>query len=553
MRRLFALLAVLCLAAACTALPTEGPVNATRAPTSTSQTVGFHANGPREGSTPEEIVQGFLTASAAGLSDDFDVARQFLSPQASEAWRPLEVVRIYSDSRPPVTTRTDTQAVKLNLGSEGSLDQNGRFESSSADAVITTEFSLARNADGEWRIIDLDNGLLISSTLFESQYSESVLYFLTSDSQYLVPDLRWFPQTTYATAATRELFAGPSAWLSDAVRTAIPPGTTLGSRGITISGGTATVSLGDEALSVSGYQRALFTAQMQETLTLMSNVQNVELTVDGAPWEAGQNAALSAYPLANPQLVVNVGGRPSLYQDGSAVSLQMSEVPENLESLAIGYGENPPIVGISGDRLMTLPNTGGAPATLLEGENIVKPSVDIYGWIWSGISDEAGTLTAMRADGERVTLPAPFLRGGTVDSIHVSREGARAIVVWHTDSATHMSAVAIIRDGDGDPTGFDESIELGAGVDQVLDVAWIDDVTVAALATLPGGGSPGIYSVPIGGPITAITEVNGATSITAGSGERSLVLATENGQVLERSGGGWRLLLTDGSSPAFPG
>ncbi len=96
MRRLFALLLALMLLAACTSLPTEGPVNATRAPTGTNQTIGFHAAGPREGSTPEEIVQGFLTASAAGLSDDFEVARQYLSPRASELWRPLEVVRIYS-------------------------------------------------------------------------------------------------------------------------------------------------------------------------------------------------------------------------------------------------------------------------------------------------------------------------------------------------------------------------------------------------------------------------------------------------------------------------
>lgn len=553
MRRLFTLLLALMLLAACTSLPTEGPVNATRAPTGTNQTVGFHAAGPREGSTPEEIVQGFLTASAAGLSDDFEVARQYLSPRASELWRPLEVVRIYSDSRPPVTTRTDTEAVRLNLGSEGSLLQNGRFEASRPDAVITTEFSLARNADGEWRIIDLDNGLLMSSTLFESQYSQAVLHFLTSDSQYLVPDLRWFPQNTYATFAARELFLGPSPWLADAVRTAIPPGTALGSRGITISGGNAAVSLNDEVLSVTGYQRALFAAQVEETLTLLPNVQNVELLVEGTPWEVGQTADLSPYPLGDPRLIVNVGGRPSLYRDGSAVSLRMSDVPEDVESLAVGYGDNSSIVGISGDSLVTLPNSGAAPVTLLEGPGVVRPSVDIYDWVWSGTADRPGVLTAFK-DGERVDLAVPLPRGGgTIDSVHVSREGARAIIVWRSETAVYMSAVAIVRGGDGAPAAIGEPIEIGAGLEQILDVAWIDETTVAALATLPGGTNPGIYSVPIGGSITAITEVNGAVSITAGAGERSLILATENGQVLERSGGGWRLLLTDGSSPALSG
>lgn len=553
MKRLFATAAALCLLAACTALPTEGPVNATRAPTDRSQTVGLYANGPREGSSPEEIVNGFLTASGAGLSDDFEVARQFLSAQASETWRPLEDVRIYSDARVPATTRTDTQAVRLNLGSEGSLDQDGRFEPSSPDAVISTDFSLARNADGEWRIIDLDNGLLISATLFDSQYERSVLYFLTSDSRYLVPDQRWFPHTTYATAAARELFQGPSPWLSDAVRTAIPAGTTVGGRGISISGGTATISLSEEALSVTGYQRALFGNQVEETMTLLSNVQDIEFVVDGMPWEIDQSLSLITYPFADPQMVVNVDGQPSFYRDGSAEPLFMSEVPDDLESLAVGYGENPPVVGISGDTLVTLPNSGQAPLTLIEGEDIVDPSIDIYDWIWSGTSSDPGTITAMTMRGEQVSMAAPFLRGGTVDSIHVSREGARAIVIWSTESATNMSAVSIVRDGSGNPTRLDEAIDLSAGIETPIDAAWIDETTVAVLGTLPGGNNPGVYSVPIGGPISSITEVVSAVSITAGRGERSLVLATENGQILERSGGGWRLLLTDGSSPALPG
>lgn len=551
MKRLCAVLCAVTLLSACTSVPTEGPVNATRAPDGTNQTVGFYANGPREGSTPEEIVYGFLTASAAGLSDDFEVARQFLSPQASEEWRPLEEVRIYADARVPVTTRTETQAVRLSLGAEGSIDPSGRFMMSSSDAVITTDFSLARNADGEWRIIDLDNGLLISATLFESQYSKSELHFLTADSQYLVADLRWFPRTTYASAATRELFEGPSEWLSDAVRTAVPPGTTIGSRGISTTSGTATVSLSDEALSVSGYQRALFMAQIEETLTMLSSIQNVELTVDGVPWEVNQSISLSSYPFTESTMLVNVDGRPSLYENGSAVSLSMTDVPTDLEALTIGYGDNPPMVAIAdGSRLVTLPNNGTAPVTLLEGDTIGTPSIDIYDWIWAGSGD---TIIAFTAEGDRVPLSASWLDGGTVDSIRVSREGARAVVVWHNETNTYMTTTAIIRDGNGEPVALDGALELGAGVDEVLDVAWIDETTVAALATLPGGSNPGIYAVPIGGPITPITEVNGATSITAGSGQGSLVLATENGQILERSGGGWRLLLTDGSSPALPG
>lgn len=553
MKKIVAFAGVLCLLAACTTLPTEGPVNATKAPTDTSRNVGLHANGPSEGASPEDIVNGFLTASGAGPSNDFAVARQFLSEEASASWQPLSSVRIYSDSRVPVTTRTDTQAVRLSLGSEGSLDQDGKFTPSSRDAVITTEFSLARNSDGQWRIIDLENGLLISATLFDSQYAKSELYFLTSDSRYLVADMRWFPRNSYAVQAMNQLFAGPSPWLAGAVHTAIPANTTVGSRSISIENGLATVSVSEEALSVAGYQRVLFESQVEETLTLLSNVQDVELTIDGAPWPISSGTGPSSYPFTDSRVLVMVGGQPSLYRDGTSVGLNMSAVPDNLHSLAMGYLENPTMVGISGNSLVTLPNDGTAPRTLLEGPELIPPSVDIYDWVWSGQSNGAGKISAVTPAGERVDMQVPWLEDSVVKSIHVSREGARAVIVSQTETTTHVSAVAITRDSQGNPISLGEPVELGTRIESVTDIAWIDETSVAVLGTLSGSNSPAIYSVPIGGPIHTITEANGATSITAGDGDDSLIVATENGQILERSGGGWKLLLTEGSDPALAG
>ena len=103
-------------------------------------------------------------------------------------------------------------------------------------------------------------------------------------------------------------------------------------------------------------------------------------------------------------------------------------------------------------------------------------------------------------------MTADWLREGTIDSIHVSREGSRAIVVWHTESTTYVSATAIVRDGEGNPVSLDDPFELGAGIESVTDLAWIDETTVAALATIPGSNSPAIYAIPIGGPIHTITE-----------------------------------------------
>ena len=92
------LIALALLLSACSTLPRSGDVHAVKPSAPADREIVLNAQPPSEDATAEEIVQGFLLASAAGLDDDFAVARQFLTKGAAEKWAPESGASIYSGS-----------------------------------------------------------------------------------------------------------------------------------------------------------------------------------------------------------------------------------------------------------------------------------------------------------------------------------------------------------------------------------------------------------------------------------------------------------------------
>src|SRR5699024_10720022 len=88
-----------------------------------------------------------------------------------------------------------------------------------------------------------------------------------------------------ATYAVRGLMAGAGEWLSPAVISAIPDGTELSIDSVTVSGGIANVPLTSAVQTASADDRALLVAQIEQTLTSVSQVQGVQVTVGDVPLE----------------------------------------------------------------------------------------------------------------------------------------------------------------------------------------------------------------------------------------------------------------------------
>lgn len=239
MKKLLILIVALLTLGACATLPTEGEPLAVERPEQMSGDVVLDPQGPNPGASPEEVVTGFLQASAAGFSDDFTVARQYLTREASATWNPNTQVRIYADTQTISTSQMRSGAYRVSVGAAGVLDSDGRYSASQVDATMSSELSLLKDQSGEWRIAVLDDGVMMPDSLFQSFFQKAPVYFLTRDLSALVPDVHWYSRSDAASLLIRGLVAGPPSWLAGSVRSMLPQGVTVVDPAVSFEGSAA--------------------------------------------------------------------------------------------------------------------------------------------------------------------------------------------------------------------------------------------------------------------------------------------------------------------------
>ena len=144
----------------CVTVPSSGPVESGLtgpAPVAREPLVRPIANPPLPGMTQLEVVAGFLGATAA-VGDDFQVARQYLTEQASQAWNPgagVTVVAVDSQelAQAGAAVRADFDQVAT-VSASGVLN---RQPAAGSSWTLPME-----SVDGEWRISQAPDGLLLS-------------------------------------------------------------------------------------------------------------------------------------------------------------------------------------------------------------------------------------------------------------------------------------------------------------------------------------------------------------------------------------------------------
>ena len=456
--RLAALVAAMLLAlAGCAEIPRSGPVDKVSPSTNSEPPIGLSAQPPAEGATPEQIVNGFLLASQAGLDDDFSVAREYLHADAASNWKPLAQVRVYPNSQNIALNTLD----RATVGAHGSVSSQGIFTEAANDAVSTSEFSLAKNASGQWRIVSLDDGIFLSENIFSQKFAEIPLYFLSSDSSSLVADLRYYPKKSFATNALNGLISGPSQWLADGVHTAIPAGTQL-TKTVDVANGEASVDLSSQALSASSSQQALMIAQIRHTLGTSNDVRSVKLTVEGSPPGVDAVKSLPSYPFGSyPVSVVSNGAPATVLKAGEIQNKGRGGGNRHLDSIAASYQAGQSAFAATANNATQLVAFDAEKETwwnVKEGRNLLSPSYDSSGWIWSGERENGGSLiVANPSVGREKAVGVPWLRGAKVRDVAVSRDGSRIVVVSELAGTPTIQVAAIHRNADAE----DEPIQLG--------------------------------------------------------------------------------------------
>jgi len=178
---------LLALLTACSTVPTSSPtVQITQEPPRPDDQVGIEPMSPEPGATPEEVVRRFLEAAASTVRGH-PVAREHLAPKPAGSWSDDAGITLLGADFATVTTDTGTVVVTGEL--VGTIDQRGAFAVGGQE-VYSREFRLEQ-VDGEWRISDPPDGLLMLEPDFERLYQRRDLYFLDPTGSRVVPDPRY--------------------------------------------------------------------------------------------------------------------------------------------------------------------------------------------------------------------------------------------------------------------------------------------------------------------------------------------------------------------------
>jgi len=546
---LLAALTVLALAG-CVAVPTSGPVQEGRSEIVEPAGIVSLAEGPRPGAKPVELVESFLINAPLDMRNQFAVGRLYLAGEARDSWQPLEGVVVVGT---PDITAVGNATVQVDAPVVARLDADGRYSEAPAGARDSLKFELVQDDEGQWRISTAPQGLVVSELDFESLFRATSLYFLSPDNQYLVPEVRWLPAWNLATSAVRALLAGPSPWLRDAVRTAVPEGVQLKPQAVPVDhSGVATVGLDAARTSaVLDADRPLLLAQIEATLAQVPEVGKVQLQVGGVPLEADEGSATlqrAAPPSGDLDLLQ--GDRLVQLSGNDVIPVQGVAPLSGLDPRSPARNDDGSVrVLLSGSNtLVTMPTGNNPPETLVTGSNLAAPSVDRFGWAWTG--DGAGELLAGRSGAQAVRMAPEWAEGRAVTAVRVSRDGARVAVVSRGPDGVTVDVVGVTRDASGVPQWVGEPVRVGVPLVDAWAVVWLDESTLGVLGT--SGGAAALQRVPLAGPTKALPEVGDLVGVAGG---KVPYVSTADGGLLRLVGQSWvRVPKVEGvTDPAYPG
>ncbi|WP_082104410.1 LpqB family beta-propeller domain-containing protein [Demequina soli] len=571
-------LAAVCAAAAlalsaCATIPTSGEVNEGTGEVDGAEPFVPFAEGPQMGDSVNQIVSGFIRATAAGFASDFSVAREYLTVPARADWDPLAEVTVFDSGA--LTPDYDEAAgrVTYSVPVAASIDEDGRMLEAQSGTQAQLEFRVSKDVAAQWRISGLEDGSLLAEANFNRVFLPVTLIFASQDGSTVVPELRWLPVSNVATSAARELVAGPSPWLSNAVTTGFPEGSSLAVDSVVVTDGIAKVQLASQSAG-NADQRALAEQQLRQTLTALPGITGVDVTVAGLPLVAHTQDTLAPEPVPENVAAAFVDGRLGLW-DGDQMRVvpdSVGALPAGADGLATGYNGRRVAFRVGGDTIVLSDALEGgadslvpvddageaqgtmATTTLVEGDHLVPPSFDRYGWVWTSETTEPQAIIAVDKDGNQTSLDARWLAGRTVQEVVPSRDGARVLVVSRAGAQTVVEVAEVVRSDKGAPLSVGEPLQIGANIGATIDAIWVDDLTVALLGTSSEkGAAPPLWTVVVGGRTTEDAAVPDAVEISARHGDRSITLVSKDGTVRERAGTGWSSIASGVSDLAYAG
>jgi hypothetical protein len=499
------------------------------------------ASAPQNGMTPEEIVSGFLNASASS-ENDFKIARQYLIPELRDIWQPAEQIQVYEGQGRLNSTQSNSVTFVAPLNSV--IDGKSRITLSEPDSQLVQEFKL-KKVENEWRI-NLDfKGLLISRADLNRSFTTFPLWFPDSSLKTLTPDVVVLPRSTTgnATRLMQLLLAGPGENLTGAVRSAFPVGTTLAINSVPVTNGLATVSLNETVLSAEPYLREVLSAQIVKTLSKIPEIRTVRINV------GSQSLIVPNTPIRQSTTLWEKFS-PDSNREADALAIQNGKIfkinSESISAITDNYfnsgrwfaatanrDENI-LAAVTEDRTKFVVQNSSSETprrVLIEGQGFRIPHSDIFDAVWVTGVNQISVIQNNRV----VNVSIDGIDKQNVIDVIPSPDGVRALLVINTGYGTELRIGTIVRD--------DQSIKIIYARKLIRDgfsvtqATWLDSEFVLYLDNVSEPAN--IYSVDtFSGFSTTLYSQIGSRNL-ASVIKKPTYLTLEDGSILERISGEW--------------
>lgn len=568
-------------------MPSGGPVTSYPVTQGTAaqnqQYVQLQPQQPGPNWTPQQIVEGFLNASASWGSYP-QIVRKYLTPD-SQDWNPSWSAYVYKTgpsptaaSFPPGKKNPTTAKVKITGAVQATLVGFGTYSvpSSTAGGPAATpeSFNLVK-VGGQWRIKSPPQELLLTSVAFQNDYQLRNLYFFDPMHRFLVPDPVYVPvpakPNDLMDGLVNELITPPdNDWLAGggATTTAFPAKTKVSS--VTLDGVTAVVNLTGANIGKAGTEAMKWiSAQLFSTLSASTasdstgQVKSIEVVVNGHPWWPPDNPG-------NP-VQAKAGWHPAYgksdefyYVTSAGYLTSRSATGKPVSIVKIGTGYSQIAISPDGTYLAALRGTTlytGFVATgqlTKRGTGFASLSWDVDDNLWAAQAGQIVVFQGTQNARQPLTQMTPVNvigQFGTVSALQVAPDGVRVAIVMGGNQLT-FGAISF-QQAQVPKITLSLVAETLPVDSKFTAVTWYGPDDVITLAD-PG---PTVTDYPVsGGTSQSIQADQDMRTITASWGQPLVAGLQDGGMRTDASlTGSWSNPINDGDtpvngiSPIYPG